>query len=69
MARICEFEDQVFEWYDRKYYHGQPPIDELDLTELKKFFQIHSFEAAGLDYVIYKLELIAEREGKLKLVD
>ena len=63
MSRICEVEDSVFEWYDRKYYMGAPPIDELDLTLVEKYFDIKKFVCAGSDYIIYKLHLVAKTPG------
>ena len=63
MSRICEVEDSVFEWYDRKYYAGAPPIEELDLSLIEKHFDIKKFECAGTDFVIYKLHLVARTPG------
>jgi len=61
--RVCELEDSVVEWYDSNYF--QRPSELLDITFFEPMFKIQSYSCAGIDGLIGKVHLIAQKEGRL----
>jgi len=64
MSRVCEVEDQVIEWYDSRYFQRRQELFNLDF--LRPLFKVMSVECGGVDGLVCKVQLKAEREGRLE---
>ena len=63
LSRICEVEDSVVEWYEADYFQGH--FTKLNLNHLASHFIIKSYQCAGVDGLICKIHLIAQKPGCL----
>ena len=64
LSRICEVEDSVVEWYQTEFFQRQEETLDRDLiAQLAANFEITNNQVAGVDGMIYKLQLIAKKPG------
>jgi len=61
--RVCELEDSVVEWYESEHFQRKDEL--IDLCFFKPMFKIQGYQCAGIDGLISKIHLIANREGRL----
>ncbi len=60
LSRICEIEDAVVEWYDIRYFQKK---ENLDLAYLLPLFKVKAFECAGVDGLICRVHMTADKVG------